>query len=148
MRRFLLILASAVLLAPGVDAAPIEASCDFKLEQWCAIDVVDGPVTIHRARITTTDRGFRSAGATSALNNEYVMRVGIQVEFSNEASTSYPSYITAWWEDAEGEKIDGFGDEEGLNKNRSHTHVRRSIGASKYGLSKAKTFHVKVEFNP
>ena len=52
------------------------------------------------------------------------------------------------WLDSDGEAIDGFGDEEGLESNKARGMIKRSIGALTYGLTKAKTLEVEVNVNP
>ena len=144
-------LATAVAILGGsahAEATVIKQSCDFRMETWCDIEQTDGPVTLHRFRVTTGDVGFRSVSASSVLNNEYLERVSVQIEFTNEGGRKYKSYVKVRWIDADGTAIDGFGDEEGLEANRARGVVRRSIGALKYGLQKAKTIEVEVNLNP
>jgi hypothetical protein len=150
-RVFAFWLAFGVLLvagAPRAGATVLKHSCDFALEAWCDINLTDGPVTIHRARVTTTDAGIRSISATNVLNDEYLKRIMVQVEYTNEGGRKYKSFVKVRWLDADGEAIDGFGDEEGLEANKARGMIKRSIGALKYGLVKAKTFEVEVNVNP
>ena len=149
-RVFLFALAVVVLCASGqrAEATVLKQTCDFQLETWCDIDQKDGSVTIHRARVTTTDAGIRSLSATNVLNNEYLKRVMVQIEYTNEGGRKYKSFVKVRWLDADGEAIDGFGDEEGLEANKARGMIKRSIGALKYGLVKAKTFEVEVNVNP
>ena len=134
--------------ASRTEATVIRQSCDFRLETWCDIDQTDGPVTLHRFRVTTTDIGIRSISATNVLNDEYLQRIGVQVEFTNEGDKKYKSFVKVRWLDAEETAIDGFGDEEGLEGHKARGMIRRSIPALKYGLQKAKTIEIEVNLNP
>jgi hypothetical protein len=143
-------LAVGALLASAdlAGATVIRQTCDFQMETWCDVNQTDGPITLHRFRVTTSDVGLRSISATNVLNNEYLQRVSVQIEFTNEGGRKYKSYIKARWLDAEETAIDGFGDEEGLEANRARGMIRRSIGALKYGLQKAKRLELEVNLNP
>lgn len=144
------VVAVIAIVASGqrAEATVLKQSCDFVLEQWCDVNQVDGSVTIHRARVTTTEAGLRSISATNALNDEYLKRVSVQIEYTNEGGRKYKSFVKVRWLDADGEAIDGFGDEEGLEANKARGMIKRSIGALKYGLVKAKTLEVEVNVNP
>jgi hypothetical protein len=151
VRSFSLWLAFGVGLVVGghrAEATVLKQSCDFQLESWCDINQTDGPVTIHRARVTTTESGLRSISATNVLNDEYLKRIMVQIEYTNEGTRKYKSFVKARWLDVDGTAIDGFGDEEGLEASKSHAMIKRSIGALTYGLVKAKTFEVEVNVNP
>jgi hypothetical protein len=143
-----LFLAAVLGVSERAEATVLKQSCDFQLETWCDINQTDGSVTIHRARVTTTEAGLRSISAKNVLNDEYLKRVAVQIEFTNEGGRSYRSFIKVRWLDGEGEPIDGFGDEEGLEAHIARGLVKRSIGALKYGLAKAKTIEIQVDLNP
>jgi hypothetical protein len=145
---FVLAIGAIAASAGAAQATVLKQSCEFRLETWCDINQVDGPVTIHRARVTTTDAGLRSISATNVLNDEYLKRVSVQIEYTNEGGRKYKSFIKVRWVDADGEAIDGFGDEEGLEAHKARGMIKRSIGALKYGLVKAKTIEVEVNVNP
>ena len=134
--------------AQRAEATVLKQSCEFRLETWCDINQVDGSVTIHRARVTTTEAGLRSISATNVLNDEYLKRIAVQIEYTNEGGRKYKSFIKVRWLDTDGEAIDGFGDEEGLEANKARGMIKRSIGALTYGLVKAKTLEVEINVNP
>ena len=138
----------AIAGADRAEATVLKQSCEFRLEAWCDIEQTDGGVTIHRARVTTTESGLRSISATNVLNEEYLKRIMVQIEYSNSGSRTYKSFVKVRWLDSEAEPIDGFGDEEGLESSKSHAMIKRSIGALKYGLVKAKTLEVEINVNP
>lgn len=143
-----LTVAAIAVVSQRAEATVLKQSCDFRMEAWCDIDQTDGAVTIHRARVTTTEAGIRSISATNVLNDEYLTRIAVQVEYTNAGSRKYKSFVKVRWLDSNGEPIDGFGDEEGLESNKARGMVKRSIGALKYGLTRAKTFDVEVNLNP
>lgn len=152
MRKHLLpsiLIAGVALLglAPA-QATVVKKSYDFNLEKWGDIDQADGPITLHRARLTTTDLGMRSMSAKNALNDEFLQRISFQLEFSNDGDKRYKSYITVRILDADGNVIDGFGDEEGLEPHKARGMVTRSVATSKYGLRHARTLVVEVNLNP
>jgi hypothetical protein len=138
----------AVLGSHRAEATLLKQSCEFRLESWCDVEQTDGGVTIHRLRVTTTESGLRSISATNVLNDEYLKRIMVQIEYSNSGTRRYKSFVKVRWLDSEAEPIDGFGDEEGLEANKSHGLIKRSIGALKYGLVKAKTLEIEVNVNP
>jgi hypothetical protein len=135
----------ASLVAAQVITATFD---DFELERWMDVGQTDGGVTIHRLRVTTQRTGFRSWGAETALNRDYMQRLGVQVEFTNEGSRKVKSYITVRLLDASGEAVDGFGDEEGLDANRARGVVERSFPASKYGLKRVERLELEVKLSP
>ena len=145
---FALTVAAMPVVSQRAEATVITQSCEFQLEGWCDINQTDGGVTIHRARVTTTEAGIRSISANNVLNDEYLKRIAVQIEYTNEGSRKYKSYIKVHWHDSDGEAIDGFGDEEGLEANKTRGMIKRSIGALKYGLTKAKTLVIDVNLNP
>ncbi len=140
--------AAIPVVSQRAEATVLTQRCDFLLESWCDINQTDGPVTIHRARVTTTEAGIRSISATNVLNDEYLKRVSVQIEYTNEGGRKYKSFVKVHWLDSDGEAIDGFGDEEGLEANKARGMIKRSIGALKYGLTKAKTIEIEVNVNP
>ena len=143
-----LTIAAVVASGQRAEATVLHQSCDFRLEAWCDINQTDGSVTIHRARVTTTEAGLRSISATNVLNDDYLKRIAVQIEFTNEGGRTYKSRIKVKWLDADGEAIDGFTDDEGLESHTARGMIKRSIGALKYGLVKAKTFDVEINVNP
>jgi hypothetical protein len=149
-RRIVFACLVAAIVGGGsrADATVIKQSCEFRMETWCDVNQQDGAVTIHRFRVTTTDIGIRSISANNVLNDEYLERIGVQIEFTNDGDRKYKSFIKVRWVDGDETAIDGFGDEEGLDARRSHGMVRRSIGALKYGLMKAKQIEFEINLNP
>ena len=130
------------------NATTLRQTCDFRMETWCDVNQTDGPVTIHRYRVTASEVGIRSISATNVLNDEYLERVGVQIEYTNEGGRKYKSFIKVRWLDADQDAIDGFGDEEGLEANKARAMIKRSIGALRYGLQKAKTIEFEINLNP
>ena len=141
-------LAAILVVGHRAEATVLKHSCDFMLEGWCDINQTDGGVTIHRARVTTTEAGIRSISASNVLNDEYLKRIAVQIEYTNEGSRKYKSFVKVRWLDSDGNAIDGFGDEEGLEGNKTRGMIKRSIGALTYGLTRAKTLEVEVNLNP
>jgi hypothetical protein len=145
---YLLIAAALLGSSPPAAATVIKQTCDFRMEIWCDIEQTDGGVTLHRVRVTTSDLGIRSLSTNNALNDEYMERVGVQLDYTNEGSSRVKSYIKVRWIDEDGAAIDGFGDEEGLERSTTRGTVRRSIGALRYGLQRARTIEIEVNLNP
>jgi hypothetical protein len=145
----LVLFAALAFGAVPVQSQVITASFDgIELERWLDVEKKDGPVTIHRLRISTEQAGFRSKGAEVALNREYLQPLAVQLEFTNDSARKYKSYITVRMLDGQGEAIDGFGDEEGLDANRARGLVTRSFGASKYGLKRVERVELEIKLNP
>lgn len=145
----LVLFAALAFAAVPLRSQVITASFDgIELERWLDVDKKDGPVTIHRVRISTEQAGVRSRSAEVALNRDYLQPIAVQIEFTNESARKYKSYITVRMLDRDGEAVDGFGDEEGLDANRARGLVTRSFGASKYGLERVERVELEIKLNP
>src|SRR6187401_2523147 len=93
---FALAIAAMGVTAHSAQATVLKQACEFRLEAWCDINLVDGPVTIHRARVTTTEAGIRSISAKNVLNDEYLKRISVQIEYTNEGDRKYKSFVKVW----------------------------------------------------
>jgi hypothetical protein len=120
----------------------------FELEKWMDVNQTDGGVTIHRVRISGEQAGVRSNWAGMALNRSYLQPLAVQIEYTNEGSRKIKSHISVSMVDADGEPIDGFSDDEGLEAKRSRGLVTRSFPASKYGLKRVARLELEVELTP
>jgi hypothetical protein len=144
-----LLVFGVLCLGTAVEAQVITASFEgIELERWLDVDKKDCPVTIHRVRISTEQAGLRSRSADVALNRNYLQPIAVQIEFTNDSARKYKSYITVRMLDENGEAIDGFGDEEGLDANRARGLVTRSFGASRYGLKRVDRVELEIKLNP
>jgi hypothetical protein len=120
----------------------------FELEKWIDVNKTDGPITIHRIRVSEDQAGIRSKSAEMALNRAYVQRIAVQIEYTNESSRRYKSHIAVNMADANGEAVDGFSDDEGLEPNKSRGLVTRSFPASKYGLQRVTRIDLEIKLTP
>ena len=142
-----------VLLLAGfggaLEAQVISASVQaFELEKWIDINKTDGGVTIHRIRVSGEQAGMRSNWADMALNRSFLQPVAVQIEYTNEGSRKYKSHISVSMVDANGEAIDGFSDDEGLEANKSRGLVTRSFPALKYGLKRVDRIELEIKLTP
>lgn len=125
-----------------------EASYDFALHDWHALDQTDGAVTLHRFRLEPKtgriDRSvlFRSKG------QEYVRTIVFQMEYTNESSSKWDAKVEVAWLDSEGEVIDGFTATDSLSKKSARKIFSVSLPTLAYGLEQAETLRVQIHFTP
>ncbi len=138
----------ALLAGPTALAGSFAKTMPFELGKWVEVDVTDGPVTLHRIRLVeqtgqvTKSQLFRPAGA------EYLRTVQIQLEYSNSATKDWESFIHFEWLDADDTVIDGYRDSEDLSDREVHDLATVTLSTLKYGIEKAKTLRIKIEFGP
>lgn len=143
----LLILTLAATLALPTFASDIEKNVSFELDRWYDIEVTEGPVTIHRVRLEKQS-GVTKSSFFRPGNNEYLQTVQIQIEYSNDSSKDWEAELDIHWKDANGEIIDGYQDEEGLDEGDRHDITTVTLSTLKYGLKKAKKLHIEMSLHP
>jgi hypothetical protein len=141
----------AVLLA-GATAAPlaagqVEKSAPFALDQLIELGATDGPATLHRIRLVRAS-GFTKSKLVRPGNSEYLTDVQVQLEYSNDATRDWEARLDIEWLDAEGRPIDGYDDRESLDSDARFEQQTVTLSTLRYGLERAKTIQVRIEFHP
>jgi hypothetical protein len=130
--------------AATAEAAHIKKSFPFELDKWYALDVVDGEVTIHRIRVREMESNFKTR-VFRPSNSEFAMTVQIQVEYTNDSSRDVEADLDIVWVDGSGHEIDGYRDDEDMDEGEKDD-MTMTFSTSKYGLEKAKTLQVEIDF--
>lgn len=147
--RLLFSLLAFVLVSAALPLSAGEVSKDvaFALDQWVELDATDGPVTLHRIRLTKQS-GITKSKFLRPGNSEYLQDVQIQLEFSNETSKDWEAHLEVEWLDGAGQVIDGYKDSETLGDGSRHDEQTVTLSTLKYGLEKAKKLKIAIRFEP
>lgn len=148
-RPFVLALAAAAALvaAAPAHAANVSKTVPFALDQWWDLSSSAGPVTLHRIKIAEVKAGFDKSALFRPGNSERLQTVQIRIEYSNTASNDKDARVKVLWKDAAGEVIDGYEDTESLDDGSSHDVDTITLSTLKYGLSKAKTVEISIDYD-
>ncbi len=146
-RLTLMLLAFTVFcVSLPASAGEVSKKVPFVLDEWVELDVTDGPVTLHRIRLTELRAGakskiFRPGGSDHAKD------VQIQLEFTNTSKDDdWEAMLRFEWVDAEGKVIDGYNDEEGLGNDSNREEQTVTLSTLKYGLERAKKIEIDIKF--
>lgn len=129
------------------EAGTVSKSLPFQLDQWIPLDVTDGPVTLHRIRIREVRGGLTKSKVFRPGNDEYLKTVQIELEYSNTEKRDWEADLDIRWLDAQGEPIDGYHDDEGLDEDERHDETTVTLSTLKYGLDRAKKLEIEIEFH-
>ena len=149
-------LAVVMLLVAGL-AAPVVAAdwkvskdIPFDLDKWVDLGVKEGPVTLHRIRVTEVTSGgvFKPSELVRPLNPDYLKTVRIELEYSNGATRDWETRMIVEWFDSNGVVIDGFKGDESLDDSESHDQVTVTWATLKYGLLRAKSLKINLDVRP
>jgi hypothetical protein len=135
------------LLAGAAQAGSFETKLPFAFDQWIDIASTDGPATLHRLRLvrasaSTKSRIMRPSGS------EYLQDVQIQLEFSNDATRDWDARLRVEWLDEKGVAIDGYNGRENLDSESRHDQATVTLSTLRYGLERARTLTVRIDFDP
>jgi hypothetical protein len=154
-RRFavpllLFVLATSILAqASPAAAGQVEKSFPFALDRWCDVEVNDGPVTIHRVRVELMKGGVTKSSFVRPGNTDFLETVRVVVEYSNkDPKNDWKADLDVTWVDAAGKVIDGYRDDENIDNDARKEDIHAMISTLKYGLEKAKSLKVKIDFHP
>jgi hypothetical protein len=137
----------AALGAAPAAAGEVEKTVPFALDQWWDLGVTDGPLTLHRIRITREGRGVKSKIMRPG-NSEYLEDIQIQLEFTNDATKDWEARVDLEWSDAQDNPIDGYNDRETLDSESRHEDQTVTLSTLRYGLDRAKKLAIRIEFQP
>ena len=144
----LCVAALALLASPAALAGSFAKTVPFELGKWIDVDVTDGPVTLHRIRLVEQTGQITKSKIFRPTGSEYLRTVQIQLDYSNSATKDWQSFIQYEWFDAENTLIDGYKDSEDLSDREVHDLATVTLSTLKYGIDKAKTVRIKIDFGP
>lgn len=144
-----LCLASAVsaLLPVSAFAGTAEKTVTLKVGEWVDLAATDGPVTLHRIRLVR-EGGLTKSTFMRPGNSQYLADVQIQLEYTNDSTNDWEAKFDVEWLDADGQAIDGYRGQEGLDSEQRHDEQTVTLSTLKYGLDKAKKLKIRIDFNP
>ena len=141
-------MAAALLISAPPAAGTVSKSVPFELGAWTTLDEVDATVTLHRLRVVEQTGAFTKSNLFRPSGSEYLVTVQIQLEYTNTSTHDWNARIVVEWLDADGKVIDGYSGSEGLDRKEDHDVDTMTISTLKYGIEKAKTLRVKIDFGP
>ena len=140
---------AALFPSPSSQAGEFSKTLGFELGKWYEIEVVDGPVTLHRLSIDRHTAGVtKSKLFRPGRNSQYTDTLQIRLEYSNHATRDWDTFIEIEWLDDQGAVIDGYRSKENLDEGESHEMVTASLSTLRYGISRASKLRVKLGFQP
>lgn len=145
LRTLLALTLLAALCTLPASAGNVSKDFPFELDTWYDLDVTDGPVTLHRVRVERQDGNVKSRIFRPG-NSKFSETVQIQVEYTNTSEKDYEAEIDIVWVDAQGNEIDGYRDEEGIDEDEKKDEMTMTLSTLKYGLEQAKTLKVNIDF--
>lgn len=145
--RLVSALVLVLLAAPVAWAGEVEKRVPFVLGEWIELGASDGPVTLHRIRIER-QTGITKSKLMRPGNAQYLTDVQVQLEFTNEATRDWEARVDLEWLDADGQAIDGYDDGENLDSESRHDLQTVTLSTLRYGLARAKTLALRIEFHP
>ncbi|MEO7795786.1 MAG: hypothetical protein ABIV06_13535 [Thermoanaerobaculia bacterium] len=140
------ILLAGLLAAPSF-AGSAEKTVAFKIGEWIDLTSTDGPVTLHRIRLVR-EGGFTKSSFMRPGNSQYLDDVQIQLEYTNDSTNDWKAKFDIEWLDADGNTIDGYKGEEGLDSEQRHEDQTVTVSTLKYGLEKARKLKIRIDTNP
>lgn len=140
-----LVAAAFVLAAAPSQAAEVDKTFPFELDRWYDLDVEDGPITLHRIRVTRV-RDNVKAMISRPGNAEYLETVRIEIEYSHTGKGDREADLKIHWLDADGTIIDGYDDDEDIDEESARDEITATWATLKYGLDVAKKLDVQIRF--
>ncbi len=137
----------ALSMAGPASAGTAEKTTSFKIGEWIDLASTDGPVTLHRLRLVR-EGGITKSTFMRPGNSQYLTDVQIQLEFTNDATRDWEARYSVEWLDADGQVIDGYQGNEGLDSEKRHDQQTVTLSTLKYGLERAKKLKIRIDYNP
>lgn len=147
-RTAALVLALAAAWPAPAAAASVTRTAGFELGAWLILDATDGEVTVHRVRLVEVTGTITKSDLTRPSGAEYLKTVQFQIEYSNPTTREWEARVHLEWLDADGVVIDGYRGDEDLDTRESHDVQTITISTLRYGLARAKTLKVDIDFGP
>ena len=143
----LLLLALAGPVVPAAEAGKLDRNVPFALDKWFELSATDGPVTLHRVEVERQSGGFSKSTFMRPGNTDYLETVRIRIEYTNrDKKKDWEAHLDIAWLDASGVVIDGYRDKENIDNDTRNGEIHVTLSTLKYGLEKAKTLRVRIEF--
>lgn len=143
-----LVLALAAGWPAPSTAASVTRTADFELGTWLELGAKDGEVTLHRIRLVEVTGTITKSDFMRPSGAGYLKTVQLQIEYTNPTTHDWEARVRVEWLDADGVPIDGHEGEEDLDKQEHHEVQTITISTLRYGLARAKTLTVSIEFGP
>lgn len=144
-RPTLALAAALVLAAPlAVHAAEVDRTEAFALDKWYDLNVTEGPVTLHRIRVVRQSGPITKSLFVRPGNQQYSATIQFQLEYSNDATTDWVADFDVALLDSQGNAIDGYHDEEGLDEGERHEQTTVTLSTLKYALERAQQLRIKI----
>lgn len=138
------------LLSPTVALAAdkIENTVPFEIGTWIPLDLVEGPVTLHRMRLAEVKGPITKASLFRPGNDEFLENIEIQLEYSNSATNDWDATLDVKWVDSDGKVIDGYHDDESLDDGSSRDMTTVKLATLRYGIERAKKLVFSIHVQP
>src|SRR5688572_12295298 len=116
------VLGMAVLARPAATQTSVDKTLPFELDKWYALDVKEGPITLHRVHLERQGAVSLKARVAGA-DDEYRVPVKVELEYSNASSTDWKAAIRVFWLDDRGIVIDGYSGSSELDEKKDFDRV-------------------------
>lgn len=133
---------------PAAATTEIEKTYSFALDEWHAVELEDGPLTVYRMHIDRKEGRVTKASIIRPYNSEFLDTLRVQLEYTNESSNAWKARVTLRWLDADGQVIDGFSANEKLASKKARGIVSFSVPTLRYGLEQAETLEMTIHVQP
>lgn len=141
----LLLVAGLLLVQLRAEAFTFSKKFAFELDKWYEIEANEGPATVHRLRINRLTGNVKSKIFRPG-NSEFLEDVEIEIEYTNDSTRDWDLNIRIHWLDADGTIIDGYNGKEDMDDESRHDATTIKLSTLRYGLDKARTLRVELDF--
>lgn len=135
-----------LLAASPAAGVTIEKEYAWKTGEWLTIGHDTEDVEIPRFRLRIEKAGFRARVIRSG-SADLVRDVEIEIEYRNRTNDDIEADIEIVWFDADGEPIDGYVGDEDMDEDESG-EMTMTRSTPVYGLNRAKTLTLRIEYKP
>ena len=141
------VLGMAVLARPAAAQTSVDKTLPFELDKWYALDVKEGPITLHRIHLERQG-GVSLKARVAGADDEYRLPVKVELEYSNASSTDWKAAIRVSWLDDRGNVIDGYTGSSELDEKKDFDRVGGTVVTLKYGLAHARKLRLVIDVRP
>jgi hypothetical protein len=149
MRKLPVFALFVALLPAAAGAAVVEKEVPFALDEWITLEVTDGPVTLHRVKLTSDSGPMSKPGMTRpGESHSFLKPVQVVLEYTNAGKEDWEAQLRLVWVDAAGVEMDGFLTKENLDHEEAKETAKSSLATLRYALDHAETLRLRIEFRP
>lgn len=141
------VLGMVVLARPAAAQRSVDKSVPFELDKWYALDVKEGPITLHRVHLERPG-GVSLKARVAGADDEYRVPLKVELEYSNASSTDWKAVVRVFWLDDRGEVIDGYNGSSELDEKKDFDRVGGTVVTLKYGLAHARKLRLLIDVRP